>query len=364
LQVDGDPAGTIYLDQGQITCARASWIPDIGARLLGTLQPPAESLDVLAGADEPDRDIGTYLVQRNYLTIPDLARTLRSVVVDTLIALTALADEDAFISDIRFAPAGAHWAAAFSCLEVDSVLAEAAMRSDRMARHHLGRTTPIRLHELGRPSAVLTRPQWALACAIDGAASPQDLAWRCGLALYEAIEHLSHLIAAGLCQADPPEASPLEPPISPPAPLTHRFAPAPIAPPAPSAPRSLSAPPALSAPSAPPALSAPSAPPAPFAPPALSAPPAPVASREPIALPVRSALPAPRVPSVPPGPPIPAGPSDSTVPLPAVPSRRAQPPVTLAAPPAILAELSAPATDGPASPDLLRRVLDGLRRNT
>jgi len=337
LQVDGDPAGTIYLDQGQITCARASWIPDIGARLLGTLQPPAESLDVLAGADEPDRDIGTYLVQRNYLTIPELARTLRSVVVDTLIALTARPDEDAFISDIRFAPAGAHWAAAFSCLEVDSVLAEAAMWSDRMARHHLGRTTPIRLHELGRPAAVLTRPQWALACAIDGAASPQDLAWRCGLALYEAIEHLSHLIAAGLCQADPPEPSLLEPPISPPAPLTHRFAPAPLT-------HRFA--------------------PAPIAPPALSAPPGPVASRAPIALPVRSALPAPRVPSVPAGPPIPAGPSDSTVPLPAVPSGRAQPPVTLAAPPAILAELSAPATDGPASPDLLRRVLDGLRRNT
>ena len=199
LEIDGDPAGTIYFDQGQITCARASWVPDIGARLLGTLQPPAESLDLLAGADEPDRDIGTFLVQRNYLSVTELAAILRSVVVDTLIVLTALTDEDAFVSDIRFAPAGAHWASAFSCLDVASALAEAAVRAERMARYGLGRTTPVRLHDLGRPSAVLSRPQWALACTIDGAASAQDLAWRCGLALYEAIENIGALVAAGLC---------------------------------------------------------------------------------------------------------------------------------------------------------------------
>ena len=206
LEIDGDPAGTIYFDQGQITCARASWVPDIGARLLGALQPPAESLDLLAGADEPDRDIGTYLVQRNYLTIGELAGLLRSVVVDAVIVLTAPADPDAAISDIRFAPAGAHWAAAFSCLDVASVLTEATGRAERMARYGLSRTTPVRLHDLGRPAAVLSRSQWALACAIDGAASAQDLAWRCGLALYEAIENIGQLIAAGLCLSEEAEA--------------------------------------------------------------------------------------------------------------------------------------------------------------
>jgi hypothetical protein len=244
LQVDGDPAGTIYFDQGQITCARASWIPDIGARLLGSLRSPAEPMDLLAGAGEPDRDIGTFLVQRNYLTIPELAAMLRSVVVDALIALTILTDEDAFISDIRFAPAGAHWAAAFSCLQVDSVLAEATVRARRMARYRLSRTTPIRLRDLGPPSATLSRSQWTLACAIDGVASPQDLAWRCGLPLYEAIENLGHLITTGLCQPDPPESSaplparlpsPLALPAPPPSPLAVPTPPpAPLAAPAPS----------------------------------------------------------------------------------------------------------------------------------
>ena len=106
LMIEGDPAGTFYFDQGQITCARASWIPDIGARLLGALGGAAESPDLLARAAEPDRDIGTSLVQQNRLTVPELAAILRSVVVHAVIAMTAFAHEGAYISDVQFASAG------------------------------------------------------------------------------------------------------------------------------------------------------------------------------------------------------------------------------------------------------------------
>jgi hypothetical protein len=306
------------------------------------LQPPAESLDLLTGADEPDRDIGTFLVQRNYLTIGELAAILRSVVVDTVIALTALADQDAFVSDIRFAPAGAHWAAAFSCLDVASVLAEARIRADRMARYGLSRTTPVRLHDLGRPAAVLTRPQWALACAIDGVASAQDLAWRCGLALYEAVENLGTLIAAGLCQPDAPEV---------PSPRIHPPHPAPLhpAPPAP----------LQATPPAPP----PAVPPAP--PPA--APPAPPQAPPPAPPPVAPPAPPQATPPAPP-PATPLAPAPATPPQAALP-RRAHPAPMLSAPPVVAAEPSV--ADGmpaslevtPAPPDLLRRVLEGLRRS-
>jgi hypothetical protein len=51
------------------------------------------------------------------------------------------------------------------------VLAEASVRAERMTRYGLSRTTPVRLHDFGPSSAVLSRPQWVLACAIDGAAS-------------------------------------------------------------------------------------------------------------------------------------------------------------------------------------------------
>ena len=57
---------------------------------------------------------------------------------------------------------------------------------------------------------MLSREQWAVGCAIDGARSAQDLAWTCGLALYDAIECIGRLIQAGVCVPEPAEpAGPL-----------------------------------------------------------------------------------------------------------------------------------------------------------
>ena len=90
------------------------------------------------------------------------------------------------------------------------MLAEVIKKAERIARFKLARTTPVRLRDLGAASAVLSREQWAVACAIDGARSVQDLAWTYGLALYEAIECVGRLIQAGLCVPEPAEpAGPL-----------------------------------------------------------------------------------------------------------------------------------------------------------
>ena len=212
MEIDGNPAGTIYLNHGQITFAQACWIPDLSARLLGAPRLSAASRDLIAGPDRPDRDIGTVLVQRNYLSRSDLQAILRSVVVDAALVLMLPADRDAFVSDIRFAAPGTqwangHWAGAFSSLCVDFVLAEVIKKAERMARFNLARTTPVRLRDLGAASAVLSREQWAVACAIDGARSAQDLAWTCGLALYDAIECVGRLIQAGVCVPEPAEPS-------------------------------------------------------------------------------------------------------------------------------------------------------------
>jgi hypothetical protein len=208
MEIDGDPAGTIYLNRGQITFAQASWIPDLSARLRGALRLSAASRELIAGPDRPDLDIGTVLVQRNYLSRGDLQAILRSVVVDAALVLMLPVDRDAFVSDIRFAAPGTHgvnghWAGAFSSLCVDFVLAEVIKKAERMARSNLARTTPVRLRDLGAASAVLSREQWAVACAIDGARSVQDLAWTCGLALYDAIDCVGHLIQAGVCVPEP-----------------------------------------------------------------------------------------------------------------------------------------------------------------
>jgi len=320
LQVEGSPAGTIYLDRGQITFARASWTPDLSARLLRAMRPSPESRELLTGGDRPDRDIGTILIQRNYLSRAELQQILRSVVVDAIIALTTPSDEDAFISDVRFTAPVAHWAGHFSSLDFAAIQAEAARRAGRMARYGLSRTTPVQLHDLARPAAVLSRQQWAVACTIDGAWSAQDLAWQCGLALYEAIEDVGALVDAGLCVPCPAEA-----PAPPPGPLAQWFG-------------TVSTEPVPSAPV--PLTSVPSAPVLPAPVPLTSVPPAPVPSA-------------------------PAQPSPA-VPLP----RRTQRTRAVTAPAALVADGGAAAAELPAIADftpppteLLRRVLDGLRRN-
>jgi len=199
LEIEGNPAGTIYLTQGQITFARASWIPDLGARLPGALRPSAAAPDLIADPDRPDRDIGSVLVQRKYLSRDELQAILCSVIMDAARVLMAPADQDAFVSDVRFAAPGTHWAGAFSSLCVDFVLAEASRMAERVGRYNLARTTPVKLCDLGRPAAVLTREQWAVACAVDGNRSVQDLAWQCGLALYDVIERVGGLVQAGVC---------------------------------------------------------------------------------------------------------------------------------------------------------------------
>jgi len=102
--VHGNPAGTVYFDRGQIAFARASWIPDLSARLLGALAPTAQSRDLLIDGDRPDRDICTLLLQQEDLTRAELQKILRSVVVDAVLVLTIPMDQDSFVAGIRFVP--------------------------------------------------------------------------------------------------------------------------------------------------------------------------------------------------------------------------------------------------------------------
>ena len=88
LEVEGNPAGAIYLDQGQITFARSSWAPDLTARLCGALRPPPELRNFLRGSDQADRNSGALLVRRGYMSENDLRSILRSAVIDALIVLT------------------------------------------------------------------------------------------------------------------------------------------------------------------------------------------------------------------------------------------------------------------------------------
>jgi hypothetical protein len=178
-------------------------------RLSGALQS-GEWQNVLGGGDQPERDIGRILMQLRALSADQLRTVVRSAVVDAIIVLTVPLADESFVSDIRFQAPGAHWAGAYSRLPVDSIRAEAVRRAQWLARYRVARTAPVALRDLDRASVLLRPAPWAIACRINGALSTQDLARQCGLALYETIEGVGELLQAGLCTLTP--AAPAVPP--------------------------------------------------------------------------------------------------------------------------------------------------------
>ena len=199
LEIDGNPAGTIYLDRGHITFARTSQVPDLVARLTYLLRPSGEMGHLLHDGDQPDRDMGALLIRRRAIGADQLQAIVRSAVVDAVLVFLVPVVGESSVSDIRFHVPGAHWAGSYFRLPVDVVRAEAADRAERMARQGLAYTAALQLRAVTPASAVLTPRQSAVACEIDGTRSAQDLAWRCGLALYETVECVGELVRAGVC---------------------------------------------------------------------------------------------------------------------------------------------------------------------
>jgi len=199
LEVKGNPSGAIYLDHGHIAFAWASWAPGLVARLRGILPSPAELQDLLAGRDTDDAAVAALAVQRGYLTPARLHELIRSIVVDAFLVLTIPLAMDSTVASIRFASARTYWTEMFPRLDIDPVRWEALRRAQRMADYGLAPTTAVALRDLRRPTAVLTREQWAVASLIIDNASAREIALRHGAALADTVECLGSLIRVGLC---------------------------------------------------------------------------------------------------------------------------------------------------------------------
>lgn len=199
LEVKGNPSGAIYLDGGHIAFAWASWVPGLVARLRGICPSPAELGELLAGRDTDEAAVAALAVQRGYLTAAGLHELIRSIVVDAFLVLTIPLNVDSPVDAIRFASTRSYWTEMFPRLDIDPVRWEALRRAQRMAEYGLAPTTAVALRDLRRPSAVLTREQWAVASQIVGNASARELALRHGMALADMVECLGSLVRVGLC---------------------------------------------------------------------------------------------------------------------------------------------------------------------
>jgi hypothetical protein len=209
LEIDGSPAGTIYLDRGHITFARTSWSPDLGTRLASLLEPAAELRELLESADQPDGDLGEILVGRGFVTRDELQAVLESVVVDAVLVLTVPLTDESSVADIRLESPRPHWAASFHQVRVDAARAQAISTAGRLARFDLPRTASLELREVSSGRVILTPAQWAVASKINGALNSWDLAWQCGLSLADTFEAVGALAQSGLC-APAPVADPAD----------------------------------------------------------------------------------------------------------------------------------------------------------
>jgi hypothetical protein len=199
LEVKGNPSGAIYLDNGHIAFAWASWVPGLVARLRGILPSPAELQGLPAGRDTDDAALAALAVQRGYLTAAALHELIRSIIVDAFLVLTIPLAMDSTVASIRFASARTYWTEMFPRLDIDPVRWEALRQAQRMADYGLAPTTAVALRDLRRPAAVLTREQWAVASLIIDNASAREIALRHGAALTDTVECLGNLIRVGLC---------------------------------------------------------------------------------------------------------------------------------------------------------------------
>jgi hypothetical protein len=199
LEVTGDPSGAFYLDGGRIAFARASWVPDLAARLRAVHPALADLAEPPPGQDEDAAAIAGFAVQRGYLTRAGLHELIRSVVVDAFLVLTIPLEMDSPVAAIRFTSTRTYRTEMFPRLGIDLVRAEAVRVAERIAEHGLAPTTALARCELRAPAAVLTQDQWAVACQIGDHATALDLAARRGAALSDTLECLASLTKAGLC---------------------------------------------------------------------------------------------------------------------------------------------------------------------
>jgi hypothetical protein len=200
LEVKGDPSGAIYLDGGQIAFAGASWVPGLIPRLSGLRPSPAglqRLLEEERGAE--DAAVAAQAVQQGCLTGAGLHQLIRSIVVDAFLVLVVPLAVNSPVAAIRFTSTRTYWTDLFPRLDIDSVRREAVGRAEGIAQYGLAPTTAVALRELRRPSAVLTREQWAVASQIMENSSARDLALRHGTALADMTECLGSLTRAGVC---------------------------------------------------------------------------------------------------------------------------------------------------------------------
>ncbi|GAA3345283.1 hypothetical protein GCM10020358_51780 [Amorphoplanes nipponensis] len=199
LVVGGQPGGTVYLTEGQVTYAESPAAPGVGELLTASGRLAARTWQAALDAGTSHARVGPILLEQGHLTQGELELCVLGATYDA--AYFALGPASA---PVEFLAGAAHWLGRIVQVDPAAVVREARRRGrllDEIYPHPQLDTAPV--IPVPRPPVeriTLTAAQWELLVHADGQRTPADLAQLLGRAGYATIQELRRLAALGLIE--------------------------------------------------------------------------------------------------------------------------------------------------------------------
>lgn len=199
LVVGGQPGGTVYLIEGQVTYAESAAAPGVGELLTASGRLAARTWQAALDAGTSRARVGQILLEQGHLTQGELELCVLGATYDA--AYFALSPASA---PVDFLDGAAHWLGQIVRVDPAAVTREARRRSrllDEIYPHpQLDTAVVIPVPRPPVERVTLTAAQWELLVHADGQRTPADLAQLLGRAGYATIQELRRLAALGLIE--------------------------------------------------------------------------------------------------------------------------------------------------------------------
>jgi hypothetical protein len=205
LVVGGQPGGTVYLIEGQVTYAESAAAPGVGELLTASGRLAARTWQAALDAGTSHARVGQILLDEGHLTQGELELCVLGAIYDA--AYFAVSPASA---PVDFLDGAVHWLGPVVRIEAAAVAREARRRTRLLDEIYpdprLDTAAVIVVPRAPKERVTLTAAQWELLVHADGQRTPADLAQLLGRAGYATIQELRKMAALGLIEAPEPRA--------------------------------------------------------------------------------------------------------------------------------------------------------------
>jgi uncharacterized protein DUF4388 len=200
LVVAGQPGGTIYLMDGQVTHAESPAAPGVGELLTASGRLAGRTWQAALDVGTSRAQVGELLLAQGHLTVGELELCVLGAIYDAAYFVLAPAS-----APVDFLDGATHWLGPVVRVEAAAVNRESRRRVrllDEIFADPRIDSAPVALAPRApRQRVTLTALQWELLVHADGQRTPADLAQLLGRAGYATVGELRRLAALGLIEA-------------------------------------------------------------------------------------------------------------------------------------------------------------------